>query len=494
MYGQDIVLSIPKNMTTNSPNKYRPPIVAVMGHIDHGKTTLLDRIRNAHVAQKESGGITQHISSYQTEVKLKSGKSGLITFIDTPGHAAFCAMRTRGANLTDLVVLVISATDGVMLQTKECIAQIKKANLPVIIALTKYDLETRQPEMVKGQLVEMDLTPEEYGGQVAIVPVSAKTGAGIDELLELILLNAEIMELKDESESPLEAVVVESKLDTARGPVAAVIVKKGILKLGDQIFTENISGKVKALFDSSGKSIKEAGPSTPVEILGFEKVPYVGAMITNNPVETPHDASLPITNIPTNPDLPHLNVVIKADTEGTLEALKNSLSGDVNLIYTGVGPVNDNDVIAAKTSHAELFAFNVPVSKTIKNLADNEKVPIFESKIIYEIIENIQAQVLKMLDPTIEDTIVGEGTIIAEFKIEKVRIAGIKITKGEMTKGDPVHLMREGKIIKNTQIEGIRQGKDIVEKIKVGHDCGMTFRPYIDFKINDVIIAYKNSK
>lgn len=480
-------------MTTNSANKFRPPIVAVMGHIDHGKTTLLDRIRHARVAEKESGGITQHISSYQTEVKLKNGKSGLITFIDTPGHAAFCAMRTRGANLTDLVVLVVSATDGVMQQTKECIAQIKKENLPVIIALTKYDLDTRQPEMVKGQLVEMDLTPEEYGGQVAIVPLSAKTGTGIDELLELILLNAEIMELKDESQASLEAVVVESKLDTARGPVAAVIVKKGVLKLGDQIFAENISGKVKALIDSNGKSIKEARPSTPVEILGFEKVPTVGAIVASEPSELEIEKNNVVKAV-LDPDLPRLNLVIKADVEGTLEALKNSLSDDVNLIYTGVGPVNDNDVIAAKTSHAELFAFNVPVSKTIKNLADNEKVLIFESKIIYEIIENIQAQVLKMLDPTIEDTIVGEGTIIAEFKIEKVRIAGIKITKGEMTKGDAVHLMREGKIIKNTQIEGIRQGKDIVEKIKVGHDCGMTFRPYVDFKINDAIIAYKNSK
>jgi len=485
-------------MTTNSVNKYRPPIVTVMGHIDHGKTTLLDKIRSAHVAQKESGGITQHISSYQTEVKLKNGKSGLITFIDTPGHAAFCAMRARGADATDIVVLVISAADGVMAQTKECISQIKKANLPVIVALTKFDLETRQPEMVKGQLVEMDLVPEEYGGQVAVVPVSAKTGAGIEELLDLILLNAEVMELKDESDAPLEAVVIESKLDRARGPVASVIVKKGILKLGDQFFVDTTPGKVKALLDSNGKNITSAGPSTPVEILGFEKVPCVGAMISDHPknndssVETPRGASLQTS--PIDPAIPHLNIVIKADTEGTLEALKNSLSDDVNLIYTGVGPVNDNDVIAAKTSHAELFAFNVPVSKTIKNLADNEKVLIFESKIIYEIIEDIQSQVLKMLDPTIEDTNVGEGIIIAEFKIEKVRIAGVKITKGEMTKGDSVHLMRDQKIIKNTSIEGIRQAKEIVEKIKVGHDCGMTFRPYVDFKVNDVIIAYKNSK
>ena len=480
-------------MTTSSANKFRPPIVAVMGHIDHGKTTLLDKIRSAHVALKESGGITQHINSYQSEVKLKNGKSGLITFIDTPGHAAFCAMRARGADATDIVVLVISAADGVMAQTKESINQIKRANLPVIVALTKYDLDTKQPEMVKGQLVEMDLTPEEYGGQVAVIPISAKTGLGIDELLENILLNAEIMELKDESDAPFEAVVVESKLDTARGPVAAVIVKKGILKLGDQIFAENITGKVKALIDSNGKNIKEAGPSTPVEILGFEKVPCVGARVANHPLEDLAPKAATVKTV-FDPEVPRLNIVIKADVEGTLEALKNSLSDDVNLIYTGVGPVNDNDVIAAKTSHAELFAFNVPVSKTIKNLADNEKVLIFESKIIYEIIEDIQGQVLKMLDPTIEDTLLGEGTIIAEFKIEKVRIAGVKITKGEMTKGDSIHLMRDQKIIKNTAIEGIRQAKDIVEKIKVGHDCGMTFRPYVDFKVGDVIIAYKNSK
>jgi len=310
-------------MTTNSANKFRPPIVAVMGHIDHGKTTLLDKIRSAHVALKESGGITQHISSYQTEVKLKNGKSGLITFIDTPGHAAFCAMRTRGADATDIVVLVISATDGVMAQTKECINQIKKANLPVIVALTKFDLDTRQPEMVKGQLVEMDLTPEEYGGQVAVIPVSAKNGTGIEELLDLILLNAEIMELKDESDAPLEAVVVESKLDTTRGPVAAVIVKKGILKLGDQIFAEEITGKVKALLDSNGKNIKEASPGTPVEILGFEKVPCVGARVANHPLEVSSEKIVDVKTV-FDPDIPRLNIVIKADVEGTLEALKNS--------------------------------------------------------------------------------------------------------------------------------------------------------------------------
>ncbi|MBU1118210.1 translation initiation factor IF-2 [Patescibacteria group bacterium] len=483
-------------MTTNSATKYRPPIVAVMGHIDHGKTTLLDKIRSASVARKESGGITQHISSYQYEVKLKNGKIKPVTFIDTPGHAAFCAMRARGADITDLVVLVISAVDGVMAQTKECIAQIKKANLPVIVAMTKFDLDTRQPEMVKGQLVEMDLTPEEYGGQISVVPVSAKTGEGIDALLDLIFLNAEIMELKDEPDAPFEAVVIESKLDKLRGPLAAVIVKKGTLRLGDTVYAENVAGKVKALLDLDGKNISEALPSAPVEILGFEKVPSVGSLVTDHLIE-PETVKVSSPDVSTTQDpdaeeVPHLNIVVKTDVEGTLEALKGSLSDDVNIVFAGVGPVNDNDVIAAKTSHSQLFAFNVPVSKTIKNLADNEKVSIFQSKIIYEIIEDIQSQVLKMLDPTIEETILGEGTIIAEFKIDKVRIAGVKISKGEMVKGNTVHLMRDGKIIKNTTIEGIRQGKDIVEKIKVGHECGMTFRPYVDFKLKDVIIAYKN--
>lgn len=475
---------------TQNTTKFRPPIVTVMGHIDHGKTTLLDKIRHARVAQKESGGITQHISSYQTEVDTKEGPR-LITFIDTPGHAAFCAMRSRGANVTDIVVLVISAADGVMAQTKECIKEIKNNNLPVIVALTKFDLDTRNPDMVKGQLVEMDLIPEDYGGQIAVIPVSGKTGEGIDKLLELILLNADIMELKTEPDKDLEAVVIESRLDSQRGPLASVIVKQGTLRVGDQFFIDTTPVKVKALVNSEGKNITEAGPATPVEILGFTSVPMVGSILTATPHEIEKSPSTTNNNPTADTDNPQFHIVLKADVEGTLEALKNSLSDDVKIISSGVGPVNDNDIVAAKTGHAQLFAFNVPVSKTIRNLADNEKVTIIESKIIYEIIENIQAQVLKMLDPTIEDTILGEGTIIAEFKINKVRIAGLKITKGEITKGDTVHLMRSDQIHKNTIVEGIRQGKDVVDKVKAGNECGMTFKPYVDFKVGDGIIAYK---
>jgi translation initiation factor IF-2 len=479
-------------MTKNTDKSFRPPIVAVMGHIDHGKTTLLDKIRSANIAKKEAGGITQHISTYQTRVVLKNGKSGLITFIDTPGHAAFNNMRIRGAHVTDLVVLVVSAVDGVMTQTKESITEIQKANLPVIVAMNKIDLVGSSPEKIKGQLVEAGLTPEEYGGQVPLVPVSAKTGEGIDKLLDLILLHAEIMELKNEPDLPLEAFVVESKLDKSRGPVASVIVKKGTLRLGDTVYAQDIACKVKALIGSDGGVLTSAGPGTPVEILGFAATPATGCLITPVRQETVITVKPDVQPGFVPAAVARLPVVIKADVAGTLEALKNSFSDDIEIIYAGVGSVTDHDVFVASAAKAQIFAFNVPVARFIKNLADDQKVTIVESKIIYELIENIQSQVLKMLDPTIEETILGEGKIIAEFKIEKVRIAGVQITKGELTKGDQIHLKRDDKIIKDTKIEGIRQGKNVIDRIKAGTDCGMTFKPYVDFKLNDVIISYKN--
>jgi len=467
---------------------FRPPIVTIMGHVDHGKTTLLDKIRGSSVAAREAGGITQHISAYQVDVKTKSGKSGKITFIDTPGHAAFNQMRSRGAQVTDIVVLVISATDGVMAQTKESIKEIKKTSAPVIIAMTKIDVPDASPEKVKGQLVELGLTPEEYGGQVALFPVSGKTGQGIDALLDSIFLHAEIMELTDSSDDSLEAVVIESLLDKSRGPVATLIVKKGQIKLGDIIFAQNIYCKVKAM------SIPLALPSSTVEILGFESVPLVGTPVST--IKTESTSTVDPTRLSqTKTDgSPRLPIVIKADVQGTLEALLGSLSDDVFLLASGVGAITDNDINMAASAHGEVFAYNVPVPRFIKNLADNEKVPIFESKIIYEIIENLQKQVLKMLDPTIEETNVGQALIIAEFKIEKVRIAGIEVTKGLLSKGDMVHLKRDDIIIKDTKIEGIRSAKDSVDTAKAGHQFGITFRPYVDFKINDVIIAYKVEK
>ncbi len=468
-------------MTQDKNISFRPPIVAVMGHVDHGKTSLLDKIRSTDVVKGEAGGITQHIGAYQVKD---------ITFIDTPGHAAFCDMRSRGAQITDIVILVVAATEGLMPQTKECLEYIRKSNLTFIVAMNKMDLEGASPEKIKGQLVEAGFTPEEYGGQTAVVPVSAKSGQGIDKLLDLIKLNAEIMELESEPKAPLQAFIIESKLDKSRGPVASLIVQKGTLNLGDTVYADNVLCKVKAIVNDKGINIKSAGPSTPVEVLGFELVPCVGSTVTPEK----HEPTITECKVRYEYDEnnPKLKVILKADVEGTLQALKHSFSDDVYILSEGVGAVTDTDVFMADTGKAQIFAFNVNTPKQILKLAETNQVKVFQSKIIYEIIENVQAQVLKMLEPTIDETVLGEGLIKAEFKIDKVRIAGMQCIKGEISKGDLIHLKRDGKIIKDTKVEGIHQGKNIIEKIKSGTDCGITFKPYVDFKLNDVIIAYKN--
>lgn len=468
-------------MTQDKNISFRPPIVAIMGHVDHGKTSLLDKIRSTDVVKGEAGGITQHIGAYQVKD---------ITFIDTPGHAAFCDMRSRGAQITDIVILVVAATEGLMPQTKECLEYIRKSNLTFIVAMNKMDLEGASPEKIKGQLVEAGFTPEEYGGQTAVVPVSAKSGQGIDKLLDLIKLNAEIMELESEPKAPLQAFIIESKLDKSRGPVASLIIQKGTLNLGDIVYADNVLCKVKAIVNDKGINIKSAGPSTPVEVLGFELVPCVGSTVTPEKHEpTTIECKVRYEYDENNPKL---KVILKADVEGTLQALKHSFSDDVYVLSEGVGAVTDTDVFMADTGKAQIFAFNVNTPKQILKLAETNQVKVFQSKIIYEIIENVQAQVLKMLEPTIDETVLGEGLIKAEFKIDKVRIAGTQCTKGEISKGDLIHLKRDGKIIKDTKVEGIHQGKNIIEKIKSGTDCGITFKPYVDFKLNDVIIAYKN--
>lgn len=477
-------------MTSN--NKLtRPPIVALMGHIDHGKTSLLDKIRSTNLWKREAGGITQHISSYQAQFTQKDGQIKLITFIDTPGHAAFINMRACGAQATDIVVLVVSAVEGIMPQTKECLEHIKKCELPFMVAMNKMDLENAAPDKVKGQLVELGFTPEEYGGQTAVIPVSAKTGQGINDLLEMILLNAEILELTADSNGDFKASVLESRLDKNRGPVASLIVSNGTLKIGDIIYSEDILCKVKALIDCNGQSLKEAGPSTPVEVLGFEKVPSVSSLVSSIKTESTTN-NQPKVLLESTEENPKLKVILKADVNGTLEALKNSFSDDVVVVSSGIGAITDNDVFMAEAAKAQIFAFNVSTPKHITQIAASAKVRIFESKIIYEIIEDIQNQVLHLIEPTIDETVLGEGHIKAEFKIEKIRIAGVQCTKGEISKGDLIHLKRDGKIIKDAKVEGIHQGKDIVEKLKSGSDCGMTFKPYIDFKVGDDIIAYKN--
>lgn len=475
-------------MTKNNQS-FRPPIVTVMGHVDHGKTTLLDTIRTTNVAAKEAGAITQHLGAYQVEVTTKQGPRS-ITFIDTPGHAAFTAMRKRGASITDLVILVISAGEGIMPQTKECIRIIQENNLTPIIAITKIDLPNIFLDKIKGQLVEAGLTPEEYGGQIPVVALSAKTKEGLDKLLETILVHAEVMELASETSAPLLGLVVESSMDPRRGPIATVIIQKGILHKGDLVYADLSSGKARNLLDFRGASLQSASPSMPVEILGFTSVPKVGSVLSlsASKSEVKSDSNLVKIADPTDVRLP---VILKSDTQGTLEALKNSFPEEVQVINNSVGTITDTDVFLAQTAKATIYAFNLRTPPVIQTLAHNSQVSIFESKIIYEIIESIQQKVLKLMEPTIDETILGEGQIIAEFKINKIRIAGIKVTKGEIKKGDSIHLKRDNNIIKDTKTGNIQQAKNIVEIVKSGQDCGMTFLPYVDFKIGDTILAYK---
>lgn len=467
----------------------RPPIVTMMGHIDHGKTSLLDKIRQVNTWQKEIGGITQHISAYQINIGKTPKK---ITFIDTPGHAAFTKMRARGGAVTDIVVLVVSASDGVMAQTKECIKLIKQFDLPIIVALNKIDLTSASPDMVKGQLAECDLLPEEYGGQISCIPVSAKTGQGIDKLLDMILLTSDVLELKSEPDNNLEAFIIESKTDSGRGVVATAIIKQGTLNTGDIFYVGRQESKVKLLLDFQGHTIKSAGPSTPIQIIGFSQEPSVGDLVTKTPTDR---QDKPITSQGNQDELSQkLPVVVKADTQGTLEALLGSFSDDVLILSSGVGPVTDNDIFLASSANAQILAYNIKNNPTVENLAKAEGVSIVSSSIIYELIEMVEKQVLKLLEPTIDETVVGQGSIIAEFKIDKVRIAGIKCTKGVIKKGDQIHLKRMDKIIKDTKVDNIRQAKMDIDQIKAGNDCGMTFKPYVDFKVGDVIISYIKEK
>jgi len=462
-----------------------------MGHIDHGKTTLLDKIRQENTWRKEVGGITQHVSAYQVEIG-KTGKK--ITFIDTPGHAAFKKMRARGGMITDIVVLVIAATDGIMAQTKECIKLIKDLNLPLIVALNKTDLSSASADNVKSQLAECELLPEDYGGQIACIPVSGKTGQGIDQLLDMILLTADILELKSEPNAPLEAYIIESVVDKNKGSIATAIVKQGTLSLGTSFYLGSAENKAKALYDYSGKTVESAYPSDPVQILGFTNLPPIGELITDVPVDTSKLDNTPTNDALVEENTPKIPAIVKADTTGTLEALLGSLSDDVLVLSSGVGSITDNDIFLASSSSAQIFAFNLKISPSVLNLAKAENVTIVSSSIIYEILENIEKQVLKMLEPTIDEQNLGQGKIIAEFKIDKVRIAGVKCISGRLKKDDQIHLKRGDEIIKDTKIDNIRQGKIDVDQIKVGNDCGLTFKPYVDFRQGDVIISYIKEK
>lgn len=439
----------------------RPPIVVILGHVDHGKTTLLDALRKSDIAAHEVGGITQSTRAFQVNN---------ITFIDTPGHAAFSQMRVRGGKIADLAILVVSAVDGVMPQTQESIAAIKSAGIPMIVAITKMDLPGASAETVKSQLVENEVLVEGLGGDVPTVPVSAKTGSGLPELLEMINLVSSLQPPISDPSGPLEAVVLESHLDARRGPLAVVIVKNGTLKTGQELFLGKLVGKAKAL------SVDPALPSTPVEILGLTSVIPVGSILTSTPQPQNPTSSLqrPLSTEP------KVKLILKTDVLGSLEAILASLPAEVEVIFSGTGDIIESDVLMAQSINACLMGFGVKVPGSVAKLAETEKMTIRNFNIIYELLDAIEL----LVHPQETETITGRARVLAEFKIDASRVAGCKCTEGEILK---VNSIRVGD--KLAKVKSLKIGKNEVEKVKTGQEFGAVFSPPVDFKIGDIIIA-----
>jgi translation initiation factor IF-2 len=479
----------------------RPPIVAVLGHVDHGKTTLLDTIRHANVAAREHGGITQHIGAYQVEVGKEKQR---ITFIDTPGHEAFAKMRSRGAQVADIALLVVAADDSVMPQTKESIEQIKASGASMIVVMNKIDLPTAMPDKVKSDLAKNGVQVEGFGGDIPVALVSAKTGKGVPELLDLISLVAQMKGLDFAPTAPLEAVVVETRLDKGKGMVASVIVKKGILKFGTLLFEgAKQVARVRAMFDEYGKGITEAGPARPVEVLGFTILPSVGSVLRTDVYLDQKPQEIAAKDMPfTAENLPDwlkpvaeqegrkLNIVLKVDTAGSMEAIIAALPKQIDLITAGIGDISEADVLTAKSTKAIIVGFNVKCPSSVEKLATAEKVVFRVYTIIYELLDELTEVVSGLKEVLSIERELGLGTIIAEFPFEKSRIAGTKLVSGRLARGDSVKLMRGEEEIARAKIKSIRKGKEDTTKVdKVGVECGILFDKKVDFALQDAIIA-----
>ena len=498
-----------------SKMKKRPPVVCVMGHVDHGKTSLLDAIRNTRVTSGEAGGITQHIGAYITEINGEK-----ITFLDTPGHEAFTAMRMRGANSTDIAILVVAADDGVMPQTVEAISHAKAAGIDIIVAVNKIDKPSANVERVKQELTEYELIAEDWGGSTIFVPVSAKTGEGIEDLLEMVLLTAEVAELKANPNRRARGLVIEAELDKGKGPVATVLVQKGTLRVGDSIAAGAACGKVRAMMDDKGRRVKEAGPSTPVEILGLNDVPNAGEVmvacgnekearsfadtfIAQNKAKLIDDTKSKMslddlfTQIQAG-NLKELGIIVKADVQGSVEAVKQSLlklSNDevvVKIIHAGVGTINESDVTLASTSNAIIIGFNVRTDSVAKDTADREGVDIRLYRVIYQAIEDVQAAMKGMLDPIFEEKILGHAEVRQTFKASGVgTIAGSYVLDGTFERGCKVRVTREGKLIFEGPLASLKRFKDDVKEVRAGYECGFVFEKFNDVKEFDLVEAYK---
>ncbi|WP_290716628.1 translation initiation factor IF-2, partial [Anaerotignum sp.] len=492
----------------------RPPVVVVMGHVDHGKTSLLDAIRHANVTKGEAGGITQHIGAYTVQIDGKP-----ITFLDTPGHEAFTAMRMRGAQVTDIAILVVAADDGVMPQTIEAINHAKAAGVEIIVAINKMDKPSANPDRVKQELTEYELLAEDWGGTTVCVPVSAHTKEGIDNLLEMIILTAEMKELKANPNKKARGAIIEAQLDKGRGPVATVLVQSGTLRVGDPVVAGPAYGKIRAMTDDKGRRVKAAGPSTPVEILGLSEVPAAGdsfyvaandkqarqlaeSVIAKNREtlisQTPQKVSLDdlFSQIQSG-NMKELGIVVKADVQGSVEAVRQSLEKlsneevRVRIIHGGVGAITESDVMLASASNAIIIGFNVRPEPAAKAFADEEKVDVRLYRVIYNAIEDIQAAMKGMLDPVYEEKVLGHAEVRQTFKASGVgTIAGSYVKDGKIVRNCQVRIVRDGIVVYEGDLESLKRFKDDVKEVAMGYECGLVFKKFNDVKEGDWIEAF----
>ncbi len=495
----------------------RAPVVTVMGHVDHGKTSLLDAIRETKVAEREAGGITQHIGAYHVEV----GDGRSVVFLDTPGHEAFTLMRARGAKVTDVVVLVVAADDGVMPQTREAIDHAKAANVPIVVAINKIDKPGANPDNVKRELAEVNLVPEDWGGSTVMVPVSAKKKQNLDQLLEMILLSTDILELKANPKRSASGTVLEAKLDRGRGPVATVLVQDGTLKVGDNFIAGPVVGRVRALIDDRGRNVKSAGPSTPVEVLGLTSLPQPG-----DPFQTVEDAAkarqiatfrqsqakeralgakggrLTLESLReqiAEGGVKELPLIVKADVQGSSEVLANTLEKlsdekvKIRIIRAGVGAINESDVLLASASNAIIIGFNVRPDRNAADMAEREEVDVRLHSVIYNVTDEIKKGMEGLLDPTFKEVRLGTASVREVFKVPKVgTIAGCMVTDGRITRAGETtaRLLRDNVVVHEGKIGGLRRFKDDVSEVKSGFECGISLEKYNDIKVGDVIEVF----
>jgi len=493
--------------------KPRPPVVVVMGHVDHGKTSLLDAIRNTNVIEGEAGGITQHIGAYMVNVNGRE-----ITFLDTPGHEAFTSMRARGAQITDVAILVIAADDGVMPQTVEAINHAKAANIPIIVAVNKIDLEGANVDRIKQELMKYELVPEEWGGDTIYVPISAKKNINIDNLLEMVLLVADMQNLRANPDRQAKGVVIEARLDKAQGPIASILVQRGDLKVGDTIVVGEAIGKIRIMKNDKGRAIKHAGPSTPVEITGLKDVPSAGDVfyeVKNEKVAKhliaqrklehreraiANDNMVTIDNLfdkMKNEDLKQLNIIIKTDVQGTAEAMKASLeklSNEevvVKVLHSNAGAVTQSDVELAKAANAIIIAFNVRPVGTAKAIAEKEGVEIKQYSIIYQAIEDVENAMKGMLAPVYQEINIGNAEVRQVFKVSNVgAIAGCYVTDGKVARNAGIRVIREGVVVHEGKLVSLKRFKDDAKEVSAGFECGMQVQDYDDIQVGDIIEAF----